>query len=233
MKKLIVVMLVSLMFIPAFAQPADGDIILGGSFRIQTDGDKFKNEDGDVFKDYKDFQFNIGPKLHFMLTEHISVGGQVFFDMTTNSTFEYPQGDPDEDVKITDKSTGFGLGPVARYWWQIGEKKKFGLFAEAGLGFSTYKSVDEEYDAFNQEAMVDSEGRTNRVYLYAVPGMYYAPAKCFFFEVTFNGFGFWYFNDTYKAEGSDDKFKSGYFDVGGDLNELFFGDTQIGFNLIF
>lgn len=233
MKKLLVFALVSLLFVPAFAQPADGDIILGGSFRIQTDGDKTKNEDGDVLKDYKDFQFNIGPKVHFMLTEHISVGGQVFFDMMANSEFEYYQGNLDEERKITDKSTGFGLGPAARYWWQIGEKKKFGLFAEAGLGFSTYKTIDEDYDAFNDEITIDSEGRTNRVYLYAVPGMYFAPAKCFFFEVSFNGFGLWYFNDTYKAEGSEDKFKSGYLDVGGDLSEIFFGDTQVGFNLIF
>lgn len=233
MKKLFALAFATVLFTVAFAQPADGDLILGGSFRIQTDGDKFKSENGDVFKDYKDFQFNIGPKVHFMLTEHISVGGTIFFETSSNSEFEYPLGDPDDEVKITDKSTGVGLGPVARYWWQIGEKKKFGLFAEAGVGFSTSKSIDEEYDAFNQDVIVDSEGRTNRVSLYAVPGMYFAPAKCFFLEVSFNGFGLWYHNDVYKAEGSDDKLKSSYLDVGGDLSEIFFGDTQVGFNLIF
>lgn len=233
MKKLLALTCAIACFASVFAQPADGDIILGGSFRIQTDGDKVKNENGDVFKDYKDFQFTIGPKVHYMITEHISVGGTVFFDMVANSEFEYYLGDPDEERKITDKSTGFGIGPVARYWWQIGEKKKFGLFAEGGVGFSTYKTVDEEYDYLTDEVVIDSEGRTNRISLYAVPGMYYAPAKCFFFEVAFNGFGLWYHHDTYKAEGSESKLKSGYLDVGGDLSELFFGDTQIGFNLIF
>jgi hypothetical protein len=71
------------------------------------------------------------------------------------------------------------------------------------------------------------------MYVYAYPGMYYAPAKCFFFEISFGGFGFLYNYDVTKDQDSDNKFKDGYFVVGGDLDQMFFGDTEIGFNLIF
>lgn len=218
---------------PAFAQVEDGDIIVGGTFRVLSDGSSFKNEDGDVFKDPKDVEFSLGPHVHYMFHPHMSVGGTIFFNMYREKEYVYVGGDPDEERVLNDKQTGFGLGPAFRYWWGVGEKKKFGFFAEAGVAFITTKDVDEEYDGFNDEIVINAEGRTNSLAVRAVPGIYYSPSKCCFFEIQFGGFGLWYYHDTFKAEGSDDKSRNSYFEAGGSLDQLFFGDTSIGFNLVF
>lgn len=218
------------MITPVFAQFGDGDLILGGSFCIKSDGSK--TDDGtNVQKDPKDFEFLLGPHVHYMLSDHISVGGRLYVDYMKTTTFEYP--DPDDEVKVKDTQTGIGIQPLARYWWQIGEKKKFGLFAEGGFGFATYGGKDETYDYINDEIVSVDDNRMNRISLHLVPGMFYAPAECFFFEVTFGGFGMWYYNDITKVEGTDTKVKDGYFKLGGDLNEIFFGNTAVGFNVVF
>jgi hypothetical protein len=233
MKKLLFLGVALLMLTPCFSQVEDGDLILGGALRIQADGDKLKTEDGDVFKDYKDMELTVGPHVHYMFHPHMSVGGTIFFNMIRYKEFEYIGGDPDDEVPVVvDGRTGFGLAPLFRYWWGVGEKKKFGFFAEAGLGFSTTKSFEEQFDGDDEPETI-FEGTTNTFFVSAVPGIYYSPADCFFFEIKFGGFGFDYFLDSFKEEGSDDKWKSGYFELGGDLDALFFGDTAIGFNLIF
>ncbi len=220
----------SLMFTPGFAQFGDGDFILGGSFVIKSDGEK--TDDGtNVTKDPKYFEFSVGPHLHYMLTDNISIGGEIFFDRMRTTTYVYPA--PDDEVKEKDTQIGIGYGPIARYWWQIGEKKKFGLFAEAGFSHSYHSGKDETYDYINDAVISVDTDRMNRISLHVLPGMFYAPAECFFFEVSFGGFGLWYNNEITKVEGTDTKIKDSYFKVGGDLDELFFGSTAIGINVVF
>lgn len=231
MKKLIVMGIVSLMFAPSFAHVGDGDLILGGAFSILSDGKK--TDDGNnVFKSPKTFRFILGPHVHYMLSDDFSVGGKVFVDMSKTTNFEYDPLDPENEQKEKDSQTGFGIGPVARYWWHIGEKRQFGLFAEAGFTFATYGGKDEEYDFGTDELTSVDDDRMHRISLYIVPGMFYAPTERFFFEVTFGGFGLWYNNDITKVEGTDTKIKDGYFKLGGDLDELFFGNTAVGINFI-
>jgi hypothetical protein len=64
-----------------------------------------------------------------------------------------------------------------------------------------------------------------------MPGMIFMPADWFFFDVRFGGFGIEY--DYSVTKDDDHKHTASHFRIGGNLNELFFGNTAVGAHFVF
>lgn len=107
----------------AFAQPAKGDLFLGGSLNAAYGTSKAEVAGVDA-EGPKTFTFQITPRVGYFLSDKIVAGLDLGF--MTNSTNDKSSG---QEVKTTAMS--YGGGVFARYY--IVPTERFALFFEAGV----------------------------------------------------------------------------------------------------
>lgn len=115
---------------------AKGNIFVEGSLKISSDDDS------------SSFSFN--PKLGFMITDQIAVGGDLDFGSSKQDRISI--GDPDM------KSSNWGIGAFARYNFLELNNKRFVAYGEVGLGFSSTK-VENDYI----DPIPDTDDTTNGI----------------------------------------------------------------------
>ncbi|HSD13016.1 MAG TPA: outer membrane beta-barrel protein [Flavobacterium sp.] len=101
---------------------AKGNMYVEGSLSVKSDDDS------------NSFSFN--PKFGYMITDQISIGGDL--DIGSSKQDRIGALDPDK------KSSNWGIGAFARYNFLELNNKRFVAYGEVGLGFSSTK-VEEDY----------------------------------------------------------------------------------------
>lgn len=105
----------------AFAQTTTGNMMIGGSFSINSGNQETTGDD------VKTSSFSITPTLGYFVADNLAVGVNVGFN--SNTYFN------------EDKQTSFNVGPFVRYYKFIADDK-FAFVADAGfnVGSGTYDS---------------------------------------------------------------------------------------------
>ena len=231
MKKLIIMSLVSLTLTPGFAQFTKGDHKIGGIFNISYDGSKTKKDTPDTtIKGSRTFDFHFMPDYGYFIDDNTCIGA--FIDIHPSHTTRFQSDNDGDEIKVKDKTMGFGIGPQISHFRFLGEKKKFGIYGSAGLGFTMEGGKVESYNGVKDEIESADKNRKIGVDVWWAPGMVYMPADWFFFNVRFDGLGIEYSYTSEKDEGTSDKYKTSHFRFGGDLNELFLTHTYVGVSFI-
>lgn len=105
----------------ADAQTTSGSMMLGGAFRIYSQGQE-SNED----YDYSELEFS--PSFGYFVTDNLAVG--LNFGVSTTKQ---------DNGATSQKNTSFGLGPFARYY-KFTSNEQFAFFAQAGFNFGSGKT---------------------------------------------------------------------------------------------
>ncbi|ESU26959.1 hypothetical protein FLJC2902T_22990 [Flavobacterium limnosediminis JC2902] len=129
-----------------------GDMYVEGGISVRSDDDS------------NSFSFN--PKFGYMMTDQISVGG----DLDLGSSKQDRIGALDPDMK----STSWGIGAFARYNFLELNDKRFVAYGEVGLGFSS-TNVENDYI----DPIPDSDDTTNGIKANVDLGMNYFITKNF------------------------------------------------------
>lgn len=110
-----------------FNPVAQGNYLFNGSIFINSTSSKTKF-DGETQDNSKTFEIRASPRAGYFIKDNIAVGLDLFLQ-SSKTTFE------DIDSEVT--SSGFSIGPFARYYFDGG------LFAEGtvGLGSTTTSSI--------------------------------------------------------------------------------------------
>jgi len=131
MKKiLIVVAVMALVSMSAFAQTEQGKLVVSGASDLTFSSVKIQNEyDGeDIGDDFTVKSFNIKPALGYFVIDNLSVG----------LTFDY------ESQKVeSNKDKSFMFGPMARYYFGSSNVKPY---VHADILFGNIKSEGEDYE---------------------------------------------------------------------------------------
>ncbi|MGB1247667.1 MAG: outer membrane beta-barrel protein [Chitinophagales bacterium] len=126
MKKVQVLLIAIVVATMAFAQPEKGNIYLGGNLNIGFGGSK--TEVGSTSTDGpKTFNFGISPKVGYFISDKLSVGLDLGYNMNSSKL----EVDP---TTTTTTSSMIGTGVFARY--HIFPVEKFGFFFEGNVGAS-------------------------------------------------------------------------------------------------
>ena len=105
----------------AHAQTTSGSMMLGGGFRIYTQGQE-SNED----YDYSELEFS--PSFGYFVTDNLVVG----LNFTVNTTKQ-------DNGGTAQKYNAIALGPFARFY-KFTSNEQFAFFAQAGFNFGSGKT---------------------------------------------------------------------------------------------
>lgn len=162
---------------------AQAQYFVGGQFGLSTTGGSQKTGNTTVDKPKMTF-FNFSPKAGKFLSDKLAVG--VALDVMTQSVKTTAGGNT-----RTDKTTGFGIAPFARYYFL--QMNKFGIYAEGEIGLSFRKT---ELPSVGP----DEELKATTFGINIAPVMYYNLSEKFTLEASVGLFNFGYNTTTEKDQ---------------------------------
>jgi outer membrane protein len=171
MKRVLVIFIFAAAGLAAQAQPASGQLFVGGDIGFY--GYTQKSKSGSTTTDERSYSaITIMPLAGYFLTDKLAVGAQIGITSGINKN---PDGNPE---KITNFQ--FRFEPFGRYYLISGTG---GIFAEASVGFGVGKS---------KYVYEDDTQETNLTSFTAgiSPGVYYYIFPKFALEAQFGWFGF-------------------------------------------
>lgn len=189
MKKLILFAVAALCSANLFAQ-----VYVGGTFGVNTIGTKTNTVvmEG-VSTETKtpgNFKVTVNPNIGYILNDKLSVGVQLPVTIGPNSK--------NDDAKTSSSSLELGIAPYARYTFMT--FGKFGLAAEASVGYSFLKETDSNVVG---EKTVKDFSETGTFSISAAPVLTYALNKNIVLEAYFDLFELRFASTTQKDYSSE------------------------------
>ncbi len=190
---------------------AQAQYFVGGQFGFSTTGGSEKTGNITVDKP-KTTYFNFSPKAGKFLSEKIAVG--VALNVMNQRVKTTAGGNT-----RTDKTSGFGIAPFARYYFL--QMNKFGIFAEGEIGLSYRKSE-------LPSVAPDEERKATTFGINVAPVMYYNLSEKFTLEASVRLFNLGY-NTTTEKDQDNNKEITNSFGFGAGLDGLVnTGNISIG-----
>lgn len=185
-----------------FSFGAQAQYFVGGQFGFNTTGGSEKTGNITVDKP-KTTYFNFSPKAGKFLSEKIAVG--IALNVMTQRVKTTAGGNT-----RTDKTTGFGIAPFARYYFL--QMNKFGICAEGVVGLS-FRKDELPSIAPDEERKVTTFG------INVAPVMYYNLSEKFSLEASVRLFNLG-FNTTSEKDQDNNKEVTNTFGFGAGLDGL-------------
>lgn len=190
---------------------AQAQYFVGGQFGFSTNGGSQKSGGVSVDKP-KYTSFNLSPSVGKFISDKLAVGVSLNFSVESVKTTY--SGDTQ-----TDKTTGFGIAPFARYYFL--QMNKFGIFAEGQIGLSYSNSKQPSVGP-------DEELKTTTFGFNILPVAYYNLSDKLSLEASVSLFNFG-FNTSTQKDQDDNKNITNSFGFGAGLNGLVnTGNISIG-----
>jgi len=165
---------------------AQAQYFVGGRFGFNTNGGSQKS--GGVTVDKPKYtSFNFSPSVGKFISDKLAVG--VSLNFTAQSQKTTVGGNT-----YTDKTTGFGIAPFARYYFL--QMNKFGIFAEGQIGFN--------YSDSKQPSVgPDEEIKTTTFGFNIFPVVYYNLSEKLSLEASISLFNFGFNTSTQKDQNNN------------------------------
>ncbi|HUW06140.1 MAG TPA: outer membrane beta-barrel protein [Williamwhitmania sp.] len=165
---------------------AQAQYFVGGQFGFNTTGGSQKSGGVTVDKP-KNTSFNFSPSIGKFISDKLAVG--VSLNFTAQSLKTTVGGNT-----YTDKTTGFGIAPFARYYFL--QMNKFGIFAQGQIGFS--------YSDSKQPSVgPDEEIKTTTFGFIILPVVYYNVSEKLSLEASISLFNFGFNTSTQKDQNNN------------------------------
>ncbi len=190
---------------------AQAQYFVGGQFGFNTTGGSQKSGGVTVDKP-KTTLFSLSPSVGKFISDKLAVGASLNFTVQSQKTTVGGN-------TYTDKTTGFGIAPFARYYFL--QMNKFGIFAQGQIGFS--------YSDSKQPSVgPDEEIKTTTFGITVFPVTYYDLSEKFSLEASVSLFNFG-FNTSTQKDQNNNKDITNSFGFGAGLNGLVnTGNISIG-----
>lgn len=160
--------------------------------------------------------FNLTPTISYFVAENLALGLSASLSIGQQQyTQYYSDYTGSRYANIEEKSRGFSIAPVARYYKFLGDK--VAIYGQLSAGYSNDKNVSK-----SSEAGFNSTIRHGNGYGAALsPGIVFFPTEKIGLEVYLGGLG--YSHASTKLEGFDYKTVDNHFNFGFGISNLNFG----------
>ncbi len=148
-------LLIIIVMLPFFWMDLDAQYFVGGSFSLNTTGNKFDN--GVATSKSSNYSFNFSPGVGKFLSDNVAAGIYLNLDLSGSTTGTSPE------VKST--TSTLGASPFVRYYalrWN-----KFSVFGQGNLGFSVSNS------SVKANGIKSDGPKDTRFYFSVYPGLSY------------------------------------------------------------
>jgi len=212
MKKIVFCLIaVGIFSFNSFAQFSQGSVSVGGAFNLwfQNPKTEYANQTVDG---PKTTHFTLLPSVEYFLTENVSLGLGIGYDVTRSKSADLPN----NVVEQINKTGTFFFDPYARMYFKVGDKFSFFGQGEISLGFG---GITDE-TKYTNNTSVSTKNSFSTVLVGIRPGISFLVSEKVALETSF---GFLGYQGTSQENGANQKNKSSNYGLMLNSSTLNFG----------